>query len=263
MYIDFRMIKERLDVVSVINFFQLDGLTEQYGSYHGPCPIHRGNNPTAFRFSIDKKIFNCFTRCGGGNILDFISKYCSVSIYEAGKIGLKIINSHPFKKDGLKFRLNLDPYHHYLSDRGMSLDTIKYFGIGLCSKGYLKNRIAIPIHNAKGDLVAYAGRSINKSEPKYLFPPGFNKSDHIYNMHRISDGKVYIVEGFFDVFRLHQFNVKSISIMGTSLSRNQMKLLKSLDAQYILMLDANSATSIYPANNIVLRIIYVFHFPVT
>lgn len=243
MYLDFRMIKEDLDVVSVINYFELDGLTEKYGSFHGPCPIHKGDNITAFHFSIEKKIFNCFTRCGGGNILDFISKYCNVPIYEAGKIGLNIIEGHPFKEYGLKFRLNLDPHHRYFSKRGISIDTREYFGIGFSSTGYMKNRIAIPIHSASGNLVAYVGRSIGRSKPKYLFPRGFNKSDHIYNMHRISadDDRVCIVEGFFDVFKLHDLNVKAISIMGKSLSTNQLNLLKSLDAHYILMLDGDIA----------------------
>ncbi len=241
MYLDFRIIKETLEVDSIIEYFQLDGLTKKYGSYHGSCPIHKGDNPTAFRFSIEKKIYNCFTRCGGGNILDFISRYCNVPIYEAGKIGINIIEGLPFKKYGLKFRLNLDPFHNYLSNRGISLTTRQYFGIGFSSKGYLKNRIAIPIHSASGDFVAYAGRSIDRSKSKYLFPAGFNKSDYIYNMHRISenDDRVYIVEGFFDVFRLYDLNTKAISIMGTTLSRNQLKLLESLNTHYILMLDGD------------------------
>lgn len=243
MYLDFRMIKEKLEVVSVINYFKLEGLTIKNGSYQGSCPIHKGDNHTAFRFSIEKKIYNCFTRCGGGNILDFICNYCKVPIYEAGNIGLNIIDGLPLKQYGLKYQLKLNPYHNYLSDRGISLKTRQYFGIGFSSRGYLKNRIAIPIHSASGILVAYAGRSIDESKSKYLFPAGFNKSDHIYNFHRVSenDDCVYIVEGFFDVFRLHDLNVKAISIMGTTLSKKQLDLLKTLNTHYILMLDGDIA----------------------
>ncbi len=241
MYINFKKIKDNLEVDSVINYFNLDGLTKKYGSYHGSCPIHKGDNSNAFHFSIEKKIFNCFTSCGGGNILDFISMYCNVPIYEAGKIGLKIINGGISTNNNLKFPLNYNPYHIYLLNRDISQDTIKFFAIGYCEIGYWKNRILIPIHNIAGDLISHAARSIDGSEPRYLFPAFFNKSDHIYNMHRISekDDIVYIVEGFFDVFRLHNFNVKAISIMGTSLSRNQMNLLKSINTRYLLMMDGD------------------------
>jgi hypothetical protein len=42
----------------------------------------------------------------------------------------------------------------------------------------------IPIHNAAGELIAYAGRSIDGQEPKYRFPAGFRKSLVLFNLHR-------------------------------------------------------------------------------
>src|SRR6185437_758181 len=53
---------------------------------------------------------------------------------------------------------NLQPEHPYLTERGLSSETIQTFGLGFCQKGLLNGRIAIPIHNFKGELVAYAGR---------------------------------------------------------------------------------------------------------
>ena len=60
----------------------------------------------------------------------------------------------------LKFRLDkLERSHPYLTEqRGLTPETIVDFGIGYCSKGMMADRIAIPIHNVKGEVVAYAGR---------------------------------------------------------------------------------------------------------
>jgi hypothetical protein len=53
-------------------------------SLNGPCPIHKGSNPTQFRVSISKNIWNCFSECKhGGNVLDFIVHMENVSIHAA------------------------------------------------------------------------------------------------------------------------------------------------------------------------------------
>ena len=50
----------------------------------GPCPIHKGSNPTQFRVDTEKNIWNCFSECKhGGNVLDFIAKMENVSIHAA------------------------------------------------------------------------------------------------------------------------------------------------------------------------------------
>ena len=48
----------------------------------------------------------------------------------------------------------------------------------------MSGRVVIPIHNERGELVAYAGRSIDGSEPKYKLPAGFHKSLELFNLHR-------------------------------------------------------------------------------
>ncbi|MGH9822443.1 MAG: hypothetical protein ACREDR_04230 [Blastocatellia bacterium] len=43
---------------------------------------------------------------------------------------------------------------------------------GFCrSKGTFAGRFIIPLQNETGEMVGYAGRSVDNSEPKYLFPP--------------------------------------------------------------------------------------------
>ena len=53
----------------------------------------------------------------------------------------------------------------------------------------MHDRIVIPIHNPKGELVAYAGRSIDGSEPRYKFPAGFHKSLELEQWKNPSDAE--------------------------------------------------------------------------
>ena len=60
------------------------------------------------------------------------------------------------------------------------------FGIGYFpGKGSMSGRVVIPIHNERGELVAYAGRAIDQTEPKYKLPAGFKKSAVLFNLHRV------------------------------------------------------------------------------
>src|SRR5262249_42183028 len=71
----------------------------------------------------------------------------------------------------LKFRLEkLERSHPYLAERGLTSETVVDFGVGYCAKGMMAERIAIPIHNPEGAVVAYAGRFPGKpaeDTPKY------------------------------------------------------------------------------------------------
>jgi hypothetical protein len=54
---------------------------------------------------------------------------------------------------------------------------IAHFGVGYCQKGIMVGRMAILIHNEKGELVAYAGRRSGEppeGEGKYKLPMGFH-----------------------------------------------------------------------------------------
>lgn len=134
----------------------------------------------------------------------------------------------------LTFRLKLDPAHPYLTERGLTAATVEYFGLGVAGKGSMAGRLAIPIHNEAGELVAYAGRWVGKDEDlpegegKYKLPAGFHKGLVVFNAHRVPEGtkRVIIVEGFWSVFWLHQNGFPNVvSVMGSSISPEQVKLL--------------------------------------
>ena len=73
----------------------------------------------------------------------------------------------------------------------------------------MKDKITIPIHNEKGELVAYAGSypgNPPEGESKYKFPPKFKKSLVVFNLNRakelVKEKGLVLVKGFFDVFSL-------------------------------------------------------------
>ncbi len=116
----------------------------------------------------------------------------------------------------------------------------------------MADRIAIPIHNIEGNVVAYAGRFPGEpaeDTPKYKLPQGFRKSLEIFNIDRAlkepADKTLVIVEGFFDCMKLHQHGCrKVVALMGSTLSAGQEELIRkssSPKSQVVIMLDEDEA----------------------
>lgn len=116
----------------------------------------------------------------------------------------------------------------------------------------MADRIAIPIRNPKGDVVAYAGRFPGEppgDTPKYKFPPGFRKSQELFNIDRAfkepEEMPLVIVEGFFGCMNLWQLHHrKVVALMGSSMSEIQEALIKqhmTTNTRIIVMLDEDEA----------------------
>ena len=138
---------------------------------------------------------------------------------------------------------SVDAAHPYLKERGLAEATIQGFGVAFFSgKGTMHDRIVIPVHNAAGELVAYAGRSIDGTEPRYKFPPGFRKSLELFNLHRVKgELAVVVVEGFFDCMKVAQAGYPCVAVMGSSMSKAQEDLIAEHFASVVLMLDGDEA----------------------
>ena len=293
-FVDFKAVKAAITMEQVLEHYGiLDKFKRGSDSLSGPCPIHKGNNPTQFRISISKNIWNCFSECKhGGNVLDFIARMDDVSIHAAALKAIEWFNLDPeamaansqeeaektseAPKTGdaprprpaakpapvqekgepnkpLKFRLDkLERTHPYLAERGLMLETIVDFGIGFCAKGMMAERIAIPIHNPEGNVVAYAGRFPGEpaeGTPKYKLPQGFRKSLELFNIDRAgkepADKPLVIVEGFFGCMKLHQSGYrKVVALMGSTMSAAQEELIRRHTDRHsliIIMLDEDEA----------------------
>jgi DNA primase len=112
-----------------------------------------------------------------------------------------------------------------------------------------------PIHDESGELVAYAGRSVNQSNPRYKFPTGFRKSQVLFNLHRVTSTEVVVVEGFFDCMTVWQSHGPMVvALMGCSLSRYQEQLLLRHFRRVTLLLDGDAAGR-HGANTIAERLV--------
>jgi DNA primase len=285
-WIDFSALKRQVSIKDVLaRYGLLNGLQEKKpGRLVGPCPIHGGKNGTSFNVDLDKNVFHCFSQCGGGNVLDLVMKLERTdSIRTAGEkladwFGLKFERSRPVvgskspqtepaasaptpsppvsAVNGLPSNpplerplRDLNPNHPYLVARGLTIPTIREFGIGYCTRGLMRGRIAIPIHDEEGRLVAYAGRAVEQTlaekAGKYRLPDGFKKSLVLFNLHRAiaQGGRVgIVVEGFVDVFILHQAGFSNVvALMGSTLSEAQENLLLAHFDRLALMFDGDEA----------------------
>jgi DNA primase len=294
-FVDFKAIKAAVTMEQVLDHYGFADRFKKTGdSLSGPCPIHGGSNPTQFRISISKNIWNCFSECKrGGNVLDFIAGMEEVSIHAAALKAIEWFHldteamkassedgeqrqgetargetarapkpdpQEPTPKEAnnvpnkpLKFRLEkLERDHPYLAERGLTLETVVDFGAGYCAKGMMVGRIAIPIHNPEGNVVAYAGRwpgEPTESTPKYKLPPGFSKSLELFNIDRAikepGEKPLIIVEGFFAAMTLHQHGCrKVVALMGSTMSATQEELIRKHtngESRVIVMLDEDDA----------------------
>jgi DNA primase len=141
----------------------------------------------------------------------------------------------PFGRE-LKGRTNIPP----LLERGLTEETIKRWGVVYCTAGMMKGRIAFPIRNVSGEIMAYAGRAVKKEDEekngKYRFPPNFNKSTELFGIDRIAnvaeakkaakDYGLILVEGFTDAMKLEQEGFPNVvALMGTDFHEAQKALL--------------------------------------
>jgi DNA primase len=103
--------------------------------------------------------------------------------------------------------------------------------------------LVIPIHNAVGQLVAYSGRSLDQTQPRYRVPTAFAKSEIFFNMHRAAAGagnSVVVVEGFFDCMKVHQAGVRPVvALMGSVLYEPQRHALLKRFSRATLLLDGD------------------------
>jgi len=141
----------------------------------------------------------------------------------------------------LTFTLKLDPEHPYLRERGVDRGLAEAFGIGFCSRGMMRGRIAIPLANEMGELVGYVGRWAGPDPPegeeRYKLPPGFKKNEVLFNLHRVRDSEhLVLVEGCWSVFRLHALGVPTVALLGRSLSPKQEELLAGGKASRLTLL---------------------------
>lgn len=115
-----------------------------------------------------------------------------------------------------------------------------------------RDRLMIPIHDTRGRVIAFGGRSLGDEEPKYLNSPEtelFSKGTVLFAMDKARDAiaksdQAIVVEGYFDAIALHQAGIgQAIATMGVALNADQMKqLLRYTESKNVILnFDADKA----------------------
>jgi DNA primase len=267
-WLSYRQIKEAVTIGAVLQHYEWKCLRRRGDHVAGRCPIHGGQGEASFHADLRNNGFHCFSCHAHGSVLDLVAKVERCSLRQAAQrlqewFGVEGAASRSAGRNGqpnrelirekvkapvpLRFSLRpIDNGHWYLKERGILADTAAHFGVGYyAGPGLLSGRVVIPIHNERGQLLAYGGRSIDEARPKYKLPGGFAKSRVLFNLHRaLAQGQdtVIVVEGFFDCMKVHQAGRRCVAaLMGCSLSAEQEKLLLERFRKIVWMLDADLA----------------------
>ena len=143
-----------------------------------------------------------------------------------------------------------------MQKRGFPVDILEKAGLVIQregNEGYFdrfRGRVIFPLHNAKGQVVAFSGRTLGDEKPKYLNSPEtpiFNKSSLLFNFHRARPNirklqQAILFEGFADVMAAHRAGLHNgIATMGTSLTDQHIQQIKRVSNQVLICYDGDSA----------------------
>lgn len=173
----------------------------------------------------------------------------------------------------------------YFKRRGIPVEIVKKFGLGFandswndllkfCTEGALavtpefmlqaglvlkseeksryydrfRNRVMFPIFDVSGNVIAFGGRVLDDSKPKYLNSPenpAYSKGYHLYGLNfarKANSKRVIIVEGYMDCIALHQKGFDyAVASLGTALTQSQARLLKRYFDEVLIGYDADGA----------------------
>jgi len=113
-----------------------------------------------------------------------------------------------------------------------------------------RNRLLFPIHDLQGRMVAFGGRVLDDSLPKYINSPEtavYHKSQTLYGLYQARDamrhsGEALVVEGYFDVLALHRAGFAgAVATCGTALTADHARLLKRYADKILLIFDEDAA----------------------
>jgi DNA primase len=116
-----------------------------------------------------------------------------------------------------------------------------------------RDRVIFPIRNLGGQVIGFGGRVMGDDLPKYLNSPEtpvYNKRRCLYGIDKAnrparSTGRVYVVEGYFDVLAMHLYGFdNTVATLGTALTPEHVQLLKGMvgqSGQVFLVYDSDQA----------------------
>ncbi len=150
-----------------------------------------------------------------------------------------------------------------LTSKKYNVEDIEKLGLININNNYINdvfiNRIMFPIHDLNGNAIGFTGRIYNgDDQAKYINSKEsaiFKKGHILFNYHRAKSEikrkkEVIIVEGNMDAIRMYASGIKNVlALMGTSLTNEQVEIIKKLRAKIILLFDNDNAGEIATYQN--------------
>jgi DNA primase len=183
---------------------------------------------------------------------------------EGQNIGHSYFEERGFREETIqKFKLGYakeawDHFYEHAKQQGFSDEMLIKSGLvkqsenGKIYDAY-RARVIFPIHGLNGKPIAFAGRilkSKDEKSPKYVNSPEtelYHKSNELYGLYHARQAiakqdAVYLVEGYTDVISLHQSGIEHVvASSGTSLTENQIKLIKRFTNNVCVLYDGDTA----------------------
>lgn len=142
----------------------------------------------------------------------------------------------------------------YLKEKGYTDSFIKDAGLAVIDgKGYrdtFRGRVIFPICSMRGDSIAFGGRVMHDTLPKYLNSPEtelFKKGETLFAVNLAKDeirkkGYALVVEGYLDTIICHQYGFQNtVSPLGTALTVGQIRKLKVLTTKVVVVFDGDES----------------------
>ena len=194
-------------------------------------------------------------------IQEAICQFFENNLYDqSNEYAIKYLYSRSLNKEIIrKFRLgfaskNPDKLLKFLKINKFSEQEILDSGVFSKNQNEIycrfRNRIIFPISNNKKQIIAYGGRIMDDSMPKYLNSPEtklFQKRQNLYNFAEAKKeiyNKKYalLVEGYMDVISLDNYQIhNAIEPLGTSVTLEQLNILFHITNDIIVCLDGDEA----------------------
>ncbi len=198
-------------------------------------------------------------------------------VYEMNLAAAKFFRENLFDKN-----VGFEAMNYLAGQRKLSPAIIKRFGLGfapnnffaltnhmrslgfsekelidgfLCGKSqkgnlydYFRNRVIFPIIDVTGNVIAFGGRVMDDSKPKYLNSsdtPGFKKSKNLFALNYAKNHcseQLILCEGYMDVIALHSAGVENaVATLGTALTSEQARMMTKYTKKVILLYDSDEA----------------------
>lgn len=178
-----------------------------------------------------------------------------------GKQALEYLSNRGIDETVIReFQLGYAPHQwdklsHALRQRGVQEGQLLQAGLAVSrSQGGVydrfRHRIMFPIRDVRGRIVAFGGRVLDQSQPKYLNSPDtilFNKRNVLYGFHNSykyikETGQAIVLEGYLDLITAYSAGVKNVvASLGTAFTQEQAKQLLKLGQEIVFAYDSDAA----------------------